>query len=147
MGKRLIDLTTQEEREKALANTEKLDDFEYPPDISENTNIFEDTNIPEHICLPEKEKDRDRAYWTNVATIACIRFPKLQGGESIKLDEIRKRLRLLRKADYEVPAYGKMGKRDLWNSLIKIRRNIYIELEKNYPDIKRQIESINHNIR
>jgi hypothetical protein len=142
MGTSLTDLTTQKERESALASSKRLDDFNYPPDTDEYIN--EEPGIFEFTYLSEEE---DKNYWENIATIACTIFSRLQKGESISTNEIRNRFEKLKKTGYEVPDYKKMRKKDLWKSLMIIRGKVYAKLEKDYPDIKKQINNINQNLK
>jgi len=137
MGKNLTDLTTQEERELALASAERLGDFDYPLTFPEDTNVFN------YSGLLEEEEDKNKSYWTNVSRIACVRFPKLQEREFVRMREIKNRFNQLKNAGYEVPAYSSMKKKELWKSLMKIRAEIYEKLDTDYPDIKEQIKRIN----
>ncbi len=62
--------------------------------------------------------------------IAFRRFAPLLVGESITLREIRERLGELKKANYPVESgYSELKKKDAWNYLKQIRKDITIHLK------------------
>jgi len=70
--------------------------------------------------------------WETWKKIAVRRFPPLLVGESITLREIRERLGELKRANYPVESgYSKLKKKDAWNCLKQIRKDIKIHLRGN----------------
>ncbi len=78
-----------------------------------------------------------------LARIALSRFSELQSGERISVREIKKRLSEIRQAGYNVEPYGNMSKKEAWNYLLKIRREIREKVRDSAPGTLEMIGKTN----
>jgi hypothetical protein len=68
-----------------------------------------------------------------IARTALIRFPELQRGESITSRELSRKLNQIRDAGYEIPSYSKLRKKEKWDLLMKIRKDLWSKLQSSNP--------------
>jgi len=85
----------------------------------------------------------ERVSLERIARAALSRFSELQNGESVGDGEIAAKLSAIRSAGYEVPAYSHLSKDEKWELLTRIRSEVGTKLQREYPDIARQIQSEN----
>lgn len=81
--------------------------------------------------------------WEKIAKVALPYFPLLEPGERISEPEIRMRLRRVRKAGYDIDSLGGLGKKELWNYLMEVRRDIWKKAWENCPEVSREISAQN----
>lgn len=106
---------------------------------------YADPSDPRPVDLPagiydfdffsNSDSSKDRNYWGNLAEIALPRFPETQGREKIYLTEMRKRLKAIRKAGYDVQEDKGMGRQEVWNLLGRVKDDIYQKARKSCPAV------------
>ena len=82
-----------------------------------------------------------------VASVALLRFPELERGESIGIAEIRKKLGAIRKAGYPVKPYSQLKKEEAWAYLHEIRNEVARDGRKHCPKVLEEITRINESRR
>ncbi len=89
----------------------------------------------------------ERKDYSSLTKVALGRFPELVRGERIHTDEIKRRLRGIReageRAGYRVEPYSALKKEEMWERLMRIRREVRSLAERHCPEELSKIDEEN----
>ena len=77
---------------------------------------------------------------TETSRVALRRFPEVQKGETISVKEIKRLLRNIRNIGYPVKPYSEMDKKQAWDYLAQLRKEIREEAKLFCPSALEEID-------